>query len=208
MTAIYHITSIKNLPGILRKGGLICDREMMESDREYVSIAHQHIKERRANKQVPCTPGGTVADYVPFYFAPRSPMLYVIYRGGVEGYRDGQTPILHLVSSAEVVKDAGLPFIFTDGHAEMRLSNFYQDLDDLNKVDWNVMRLRYWRDTNADNDRERRRQAEFLIHQFFPFNLVESIGVINSTIQKQVLGLLQNVEKKPDVRVMPSWYYL
>ncbi len=165
MTYIYHITSISNLPSILNAGCLYCDRIVMERNLAHVGIAYQHIKDRRSRKKVPCSPGGAVADYVPFYFAPRSPMLYVIHKGGVEGYQDGQTPILHLVSSVEAVQEAGIPFVFTDGHADMAISRFYTDLRDLNKVEWIIMKDVYWNDSFEDGDRKRRRQAEFLVHQ-------------------------------------------
>jgi hypothetical protein len=207
MTAIYHITHILNLPNILEDGGLWCDRIVAQRNLAHVSIAHQHIKDRRAQKQVPCAPGGMVADYVPFYFAPRSPMLYVINKAGVAGYTDGQRPILHLVASAEAVQAAGLPFTFTDGHAEMDISRFFTDLQDLNQVDWKVMQDRIWRDTLLDGDRKRRRQAEFLVYRFFPFDLVENIGVINQGMAQQVSALLQPLAKKPVVQVHSAWYY-
>jgi hypothetical protein len=207
MTAIYHITHIRNLSNILRDGGLWCDRVVMQRNLAHVGIAHQHIKDRRAQKTVPCAPGGVVADYVPFYFAPRSPMLYVISRGGVENYSEGQRPILHLVSSAEAVLAVNLPFTFTDGHADMDISRYFTSLKDLDQIDWNIMASRYWHDTDQYGDRKRRRQAEFLVHQFFSFALIESIGVINLTMAHQVTGLLQPLVKKPDVKVMPAWYY-
>lgn len=207
MTAIYHITHIRNLQNILADGGLWCDRIVAQRNLAHVSIAHQHIKDRRAQKPVPCGSGGMVADYVPFYFAPRSPMLYVINRGGVEGYEDGQRPILHLVSSAEAVQAAGLPFTFTDGHADVDISQFFTDLHDLNQIDWQIMRGRYWADTLEDGDRTRRRQAEFLVHHFFPFAMVETIGVINRSMAQQVTSLLLPLAKKPIVQVVPAWYY-
>jgi hypothetical protein len=207
MTAIYHITHLANMPNIIRDGGLWCDQVVMERRLAYVSIAHQHIKERRAQKQVPCAAGGTLADYVPFYFAPRSPMLYVIDRGGVEGYTEGQRPILHLVSSAEAVQAAGLPFAFTDGHAEMDINGFFTDLRHLTEIDWNVMQATIWRDTLQDGDRKRRRQAEFLAHQFFSLALVERIGVLNQSLAGQVSALLQPLAQKPTLTVEPTWYY-
>jgi hypothetical protein len=207
MTAIYHITHIRNLPSILKDGGLWCDRVVMERNLAHVGIAHQHIKDRRAQKQVPCAPGGVVADYVPFYFAPRSPMLYVISRGGVENYSEGQQPILHLVSSAEAVFAAGLPFTFTDGHADVDISRYFTDLQDLNQIDWNIMASKYWHDTDQYGDRKRRRQAEFLVREFFPIALIETIGVINQAMVRQVTGLLQPLAKKPSVQAMPAWYY-
>ena len=87
MTDIFHITHIRNLQNIINDGGLWCDRVVSQRNLAHVSIAHQHIKDRRAQKNVPIPPHGVVADYVPFYFAPRSPMLYSISRGNVEGYQ-------------------------------------------------------------------------------------------------------------------------
>jgi hypothetical protein len=207
MTAIYHITHLRNLPNIIKDGGLWCDQIVMQRNLAYVSIAHQHIKERRARKAVECVAGGMLADYVPFYFAPRSPMLYIINKGGVAGYSEGQRPILHLVSSAEAVRAAGLPFAFTDGHAEMDISRFFTDLRDLDKVDWGIMQARYWNDTLQDGDRKRRRQAEFLVHQFFPLSLIERIGVINQKMSWQVSALFLVSAQKPLITIEPTWYY-
>lgn len=165
-TRIFHITHVDNLAAILAEGGLWCDREAAERGVAEVGIAHQHIKERRARRHVPISPGGTLDDYVPFYFAPRSPMLYSIHGGYVEGYSNGQRSVVHLVSSAEAVSASGAPFVFADGHAELDLSDFFDDLDDLNKIDWKIMKAAYWADTNEDGDRKRRRQAEFLVHRF------------------------------------------
>jgi hypothetical protein len=207
MTAIYHITHIRNLQNILADGGLWCDHIVSERNLAHVGIAHQHIKDRRAQKVVPCAPGGMVADYVPFYFAPRSPMLFSIHKGNIEGYQDGQRPLLHLVSSAEAVQSAGFPLIFTDGHAEMDISRFFTSLQDLKEIDWEIMRSSYWANTLEDGDRKRRRQAEFLVWQFFPLDLVETIGVINQSMAQQVSGLLQPLAKKPVIQVQPAWYY-
>jgi hypothetical protein len=56
-------------------------------------VGDPQIKERCRNRAVNTGPGGTIGDYVPFYFAPRSPMLYRIacdHRDGVSGrYADG-----------------------------------------------------------------------------------------------------------------------
>jgi len=81
MTPVYHVTHVSNLPGMLADGGLTCVAKLRQRGASaYRDIAYPHIQDRRANKGVPCGPGGTLADYVPFYFAPRSPMLYTIWR--------------------------------------------------------------------------------------------------------------------------------
>lgn len=207
MTAIYHITHIRNLPNIIKDGGLWCDHVVSERNLAQVSIAHQHIKDRRSAKQVPCSAGGTLANYVPFYFAPRSPMLYAISRGYVQGYVDGQKPILHLVSSAEAVQQSNLTFAFTDGHAPMTISRFFDDLRSLDQIDWEIMKVIYWADTIEDGDRSRRRQAEFLVHQFFPLHLIEEIGVVNKNVAQEVSILLEAEVRKPVLKIAPTWYY-
>lgn len=200
---IYHITHLQNLPGIIAAGGLHCDRAAQ--DAKAVNIGHQHIKERRLNRVVPLPPGGTVGDYVPFYFAPRSPMLFAIHRGNVKGYAEGQRPVIYLRSTAEAVNQAGLRWVFTEGHAEMAYTDFFNDLGDLNKIDWNLMAARYWNDTPGDPDRKRRRQAEFLVRDFFPWGLISYIGVYDRTAVEAVAEMMHG--NGPPVEIQPGWYY-
>ncbi len=205
---IYHITHIDNLESILSEDGLLAYNVMLETQTNYTNIAYENIQDRRATTYVPWDGCGVLHDYVPFYFAPRSPMLYTISRGNVENYTQGQSAVIHLVSSVENIKDKDLCWVFTDGHAVMKFTDFFDDLNDLDDaIDWDVMESRYWNDTNEDNDRKRRRQAEFLVRYFFPWQLITEIGVIDYTIKKQVENILQNFTHKPSVIVRNNWYY-
>lgn len=190
----------------MAEGGLVCDSEAARRHLVIQGVAHAHVKQRRAQTAVPVGPLGVLAEYVPFYFAPRSPMLYAIHTGFVEGYAGGQEEVLHLVSSAEGVAEAGLPFVFTDGHAVVALSRFFSDLGRLTDLDWSVMPLTYWNDTQQDPDRSRRRQAEFLVHRKFPWDLVREIGVIDESRRQEVRGLL-GPGALPEVNVRRNWYY-
>ncbi|MEG4999761.1 type II toxin-antitoxin system toxin DNA ADP-ribosyl transferase DarT [Microcoleus sp. B4-D4] len=204
---IYHITHIENLESILSEGGLLAYNVMLETQTNYTNIAYENIQDRRARIRVPCGSGGVLHDYVPFYFAPRSPMLYTINRGNLKSCSQGQSTVIHLVSSVENIDAAGLDFVFTDGHAVMAFTEFFDDLNHLEQIDWDVMESRYWNDTNEDNDRKRRRQAEFLVRNFFPWHLITEIGVINSTIKSQTENILQNFTHKPSVIIRQQWYY-
>lgn len=206
-TCIYHITHINNLVSILRSGGLIANSRLRYGGINYLDMAHDSIQERRARTPVPCSVGGFLHDYVPFYFAPRSPMLYTIDRGNVEGYAEGQTPVIHLVCEVDTIEAQGLAFAFTDGHAVMAYSDFYDDLKSLALIDWDLMDSRYWFDTADDPNRKCRRQAEFLIHQFCPWSLISKIGVINNQIQTQVHQILQNSNCSIPVEIRRDWYY-
>ena len=62
----------------------------------YQNIAPAGAQGARAAKRVGLSPGGSVHDYVPFYFAPRSPMLSAIHNGQVAGCGLRQQDIVHL----------------------------------------------------------------------------------------------------------------
>jgi len=191
---IYHITHINNLPSILEAGGLIPNSQLKKQQINYLDIAHENIQNRRAKTPVPCSAGGFLHDYVPFYFAPRSPMLYAIHKGNVAGYQEGQNSVIYLVAYVEQIESQGLAFAFTDGHAVMAYTSFYDNLEALeHEIDWELMGEKYWANTPDDPDRKFRRQAEFLVDQFCPWETIKEIGVINQSIQTQVEQLLQTI---------------
>jgi hypothetical protein len=211
VTPLYHITDVRNLAGILGAGGLWGDARRPAGA---VSIAHEHIKARRRARAVQTlrgrriAVGGHLCDYVPFYFAPRSPMLFTIHRGNVPQYPNGQRGIIHLVTSVKRATGTGRAWCFTDGHAEMGLSEFSDDLADLDRlVDWPTMQGDFWNDTVDQPDRKRRRQAEFLVHEFYPWSAFRRIGVHDDDVRRQVEALLAPHEHRPEVAVERGWYY-
>ncbi len=208
MTYIYHITHVNNLPLILSSGGLIAKNRLRQQQIKHLDIAYENIQDRRSRTPVPCGAGGVLHDYVPFYFAPRSPMLCAIHNGRVPGYSQGQNPVIHLVAEAEALEAENIAFAFTDGHAVISYIEFYDDLAALELViDWDLMKSRYWFDNPEDPNRKCRRQAEFLAHQFCPWRLITKIGVRDSIIKSQVEKTLDNLKYKPTIEVYADWYY-
>jgi hypothetical protein len=204
-TKVYHITRVENLPSIVG-AGLLCTTRKSTLKVGHKDIAYAHIQDRRALTTVPLPPDGGLHDYVPFYFGPRSPMLYVRSKE-VEDGTSGQVPIIHLVATAQRIVKDGLRTVFTDGHGTMALSKFYDDLADLDKLAWGIIQGKYWHDTDEYPDRSRRRQAELLVHEHLPWKYVEEIGVINAQIKTQVENALSGSTHKPTVRIQPTWYY-
>lgn len=107
-TPIVHFTRVEHLATIIR-GGLLSDSRAQQSGMLQVEVGHPDIKERRRRRPVPAAAGGVVADYVPFYFAPRSPMLYVIERGNVPTYDQGCDRIIYLVTTTAQSRGAHSP---------------------------------------------------------------------------------------------------
>ncbi len=209
-TPIYHITNVANLPGIVGRGELCSDTIRQRDKLQTVNIAYQHIKERRAKKPIKVGPRGMLSDYVPFYFAPRSPMLFAINGGFVDGYAGGQVDVVHLVSWVEEVDAAGLAWAFSDGHAEMALSKQFEHLADLSKLRWDYLdhlKTAFWNDTSDHPDRKRYRQAEFLVHHVFPWGLVSEVGVLNAHAKKAVDEVLNGGIHHPPVGIRKTWYY-
>jgi hypothetical protein len=203
---LYHITDFNNLESIFQQGGLLAGNVVNEKGVEYENIAHNNIQDRRSMKTVPLPPHGNLHDYDPFYFAPKSPMLYAIHKGQVDGYEKGQSQIVYLISRINIIDAAGLDFVFTDGHAVMRFTDFFKGLEGLNKIDLEVMNPSLWFDTEEDPDRKRRRQAEFLVYKCVPIDILLGFAVKNEEMKRKVEDILHKYNHNKPVAIR-NWYY-
>jgi hypothetical protein len=201
---ILHFTHGRNLPAVLAAGEL----RAHSSAATVADIADASIKARRTTIVVGCGPGGVVGDYVPFYFAPRSPMLFRLHREHAEGEGDGQRPLIYVVATTERMVAAGLQCVFSDGNAAHGLTRFSANLAEMGeRVDWELMEAVIWTDTPEDGDRRRRRQAEFLVHGVVPLSLVDELAVIDVTVASRVHELLDQAGSPLPVVVRPDWYF-
>jgi hypothetical protein len=203
-----HFTHVRNLPGILEAGCLQADSLVDRGSALLVEAADLGIKAERKKIRITLAPYGCVADYVPFYFAPRSPMLFKLAKGGVPTYTDGQDPLIYFVSTVEAVVQAGLRYLFSDGNCASAVTQVSGDLALLESmVDWAVMRARIWSNTAEDPDRMRRRMAEFLVHERVPLRCMAGIAVRTEQMRERVDKTLTAHGVTLPVRVRPNWYY-
>jgi len=207
---IYHITHVRNLAQIVAAGRLWSDAKRIEMSLDCALVGMSEIKRRRLEElEVACHPGTKVGQYVPFYFCPRSIMLYILHRGNNPdlSYRGGQRPIVHLRADLhETVRlgdEHGARWAFTTGNAGTRYASFYDSLDRLNEVNWAAVEARDFRNPAIKEGK----QAEFLVFGSFPWSLVERIGVIDAARLKQVQAVLARAEHQPCVRVERRWYF-
>ena len=166
-TPIYHITHVNNLPEIIVAGCLWADRLIKQRGVNTV-IGFDHIKRRRLDEiEVNCHPDSHVGDYVPFYFCPRSVMLYLIYRRNSRlNFKGGQDEIVHLVFTVETAIGAAAnrPWAYSDGNASASYTKFYSEMGRMNEIiDWEAVRAEQWAEPAVKN----KKQAEFLIHDSF-----------------------------------------
>ena len=136
-------------------------------------------------------------------------MLFQLKTNRVDGYFEGQEPLIYLVSSVQTVVVGGRPFVFSDGHGIAAYTKWFSDVSDLDNVDWNAVYLEYWADTTEDMDRQRRKQAEFLVHEFCDWSLIEEIAVLNTGMKTKVENIMNEYcnEKRRNVLIKPEWYY-
>ena len=208
-TPIFRFLHVDNLEVCLRRGGLHAPNFTPDDGLVYRTIHNVDIQQYRQVARVPCGPQGVVHDYVAFYFGYLSPMLLQLKTGRVEGYGEGQEPLIYLVSTAQAIAQSGTRFVFSDGHGIAAFTHWYDDLADLSRVDWDVVYQKYWADTVDDMDRQRRKQAEFLVHRECRWSLITEIAVLNREMKRRVETILNRfpARMRRNVVIKPDWYY-
>lgn len=205
---LFHMTLIERLPLIVSDGQLVCDAALAHRDLPGQSIGHAHLKARRLTVEVPVPPGGVVGDYVPFYLAPRSPMLYASKKGGVDGRTTGQDGIVYLITTIDRV--AGLGGVVLTSKHPLRKPRFSADLtrfEDESFIDWGVMVDMDYRPRENDTERTERRQAEVLIHNGMPLTAVVGLAARTSTELAAARDVCEPMCEGWYYKARPDWYY-
>lgn len=216
---LFHITAIANLPAICAAGALVSKNGGASAGVAYQNIAHANIQGRRAAKPAPNPPGGTLHDYVPFYFAPRSPMLSAIHNGKVLGCNLRQDDVVHLETYVERVTSNGEEFVFYDRNATLAFSTPFTDLAKLDAVAWDLLTepplldgfCKYFMNRHENEryvDRMEKRQAEFLVRHRVPLQQFIRIGVASAAKAALVQSALMAAGVPLPVVVQPDWYFL
>lgn len=181
---LYRIVHLQNVEYILRNG--LYTRQSPNSDPNYIDIGDSKLISQRHNYQVKLAGCGNLGEYVPFYFAGHSPMLLNIKTGFRRITKRPQYEIVYIVCKLDDVLAHCNEWVFTDGHAKDNLSSHFNNIQDLDKIDWDTIRLQYWQNTDVDFDRQRRKQAEFLVRNHVPVFCIETI-VVKDNPRKQIL---------------------
>ncbi len=205
---IYRIVHIDNVEYLLKNG--MHHRDHYDADPNYINIGDSDLIAKRNEYPVGINPpGGNLGEYIPFYFGPLSPMLLNIKTGYSLVKQRPQKDIIYLVCKLTDIVSNCNEWCFTDGHAKIRITTFYNSLDDLNEVSWNIVAERYWRNTEDDFDRMRKKQAEFLVKGHVPANCIFGIVTYNKEAANNVKKILDKLNLDIPVKINPngSYYY-
>lgn len=205
---LYHIVHVDRLPSIIDDGYLWSDAEIVRRASPGTTIGMNEIKQRRLNHlTLDSHPDLHVGDCVPFYFCARSIMLYLIHQANHAelDYRGGQGPIVHLEADLRQTvawaEEHGQSWAFTLSNAGAYYFEDRCDLDQLHEIEWEAVVATRWQRCKDG------KQAEFLIEQQFPWELVSRIGVLSRPVYGQVQAALEDSAHNPAVEIIPAWYY-
>lgn len=211
---IYHIIHVDRLASVIADGCLWCDAQVIQRNRPGTQIGMSNIKQRRLRElKLHSHPDLLVGGCVPFYFCPRSVMLFIIHRGNHQdlAYRGGQGPIIHLEADLHEVVDWAernrRRWAFTLSNAGARYFEDRNDLNRLGEIDWDAVQSSQWKGNNLPHSGKEGKQAEFLLEGWFPWELISRIGVQSQPVHEQVSAALAGNGHRPMLELKPDWYY-
>jgi len=207
---IYHIAHVDRLQSIATEGWLWSDAEIARRPTTGTTIGMNAIKRRRLYELTLTSHRDLhVGECVPFYFCPRSIMLYLIFRGNHSelSYRGGQEPIIHLeadlLTTVAWANQNDIRWAFTLSNAGTKYFEDRCDLAALGEIDWTAVHSHHWRDPSVKEGK----QAEFLIERCFSWKLVTRIGVCSEYMYQEVVNRLRSQGHCPRVELRRDWYY-
>lgn len=202
---IFRIVHRDNLPWILRHG-LYC-RNSPSLNPTYRTIGNVELIDKRQHRLVDIPPGGTLSDYVPFYFTPFSPMMLNIKTGYGGITKVPNEEVVILVSSLYKISEMGISFVFTDRHAYLRGAEFFSRLEDLDKVDWGLLQSKDFRRDPDDPGKIERYQAEALVHYHLPVGAMLGIVCYTDAAKTQLERSVAENGQDLQVHKITGWYF-
>lgn len=198
---IFRIVHRDNMADVWANG---CHCKSTTKGKKYTEIGNLELISRRDGRLVPCGPGGTLSDYVPFYFTPYTPMLYNIKTGYGGVQKRPVEEIVILISSLHTVKSQGVLFVFSDRHAYLKTALFSNDLADLDRITWPTLQARDFR--KDDLDRFEKYQAEALIHKHMPLTAITGVVCYNDSVRADMQAAADAHGATVKITEQPNWY--
>ena len=197
----FRITHIDNI-AYIEKCGLTRSISPLR-DPSYIGIGDRQVINIRScrfiNKH-------QLSDYIPFYFGPRSPMLYVIQHGYNGVQLVAAEDIVYCVIRLEDLVDNDIDCVFTDGHALSALTSFYPKeklalidnyvkIEDVFSTQWNI---------DNDIDLKRRKEAELLVNNDLGVQYIKGYVVYNEAAMERLISIGVASEK---IVVRQNYYF-
>ncbi len=202
---VFRITHRENVPWILEKG--LHAKNGALSDPNFRLIGNRDLIRKRTEHPVGVDPGGTLSDYVPFYFTPFSMMLFNINTGYNGVPKVPNEEIVIMVSSLRDIAELGISYVFTDVHAYLELARYSTKLDELGRIDWELLQKRDFKRDNNDLGKTDRYQAEALIWKHLPASALQGVCCYTEAVRDSIQARATELGLSLKILKTPSWYF-
>lgn len=210
---IYHIVHYDRLASIIADSCLWSDAHSRLRNSTGTIIGDPGIKEARLTKRLLTYPELCVGNCVPFYFCPRSVMLYRLMRSNYRGqsYTGGEVPVVHLEAdfhtSVKWAADNRKKWVLTTENARSKSAEDYDSINAIEKLNWDAIKNKTWGYQGVDPAVKSHKQSEFLMEESFPWHLIERIGIHPRMEARHINAVLTSSTHRPPVEFMKDWYY-
>lgn len=183
--SFFYFASIENIENIVKLGILsknyICKNKIKTS-----SFANEEVQNRRAVKHITLNKGQRVNlhNTVPVYLKTKTPTFY-------SPSIKQEDMVFMVIDAQKLLIDTQIAYAFCDGNAASGDTIFYNDLDSLNKLPWDVLNNinRYW----DYPDGMRKGNAEFLIYPSILLSKIKNFVVFDENAEKKLTESLGNL---------------
>lgn len=149
-----------------------------------------------------------LGDYIPFYFGPRTPMLYEIQHGFNNVKRRNPEEIVYCIISLQDVIDKRLEGFFTDGHAKNVMTTFYHNsrLGDISQLvrREDVFEHNWGPQYDNTGETKRKKSAELLLKDNINPEYIKWFVVYNNQAKSTLINY--GVEEKK-ILVKQDFYF-
>lgn len=202
---IFRITHRSNVAWILGNGMHCANSEVR--DPRFVQIGNADLIGRRRERGVGGPYGGTLSDYVPFYFTPFSPMFLNIITGrGVP--RQPKRDIVVFATSIWQLEELGVPFVISDRHAFVETAQFTADCKEgLGWQDWPRLQARDFKRDPFDPGKFERYEAETLVFQHVPPAAFLDVYTYDEAAAQEVRVAAEHCGNQLNIVARPQAYF-
>lgn len=205
ITVAMRMVHIKNIPHILVHG--ITLRGSEQANKDYIPIGDSSLIVSRSEWKIPNT-DYYLGDYIPFYFGPRTPMLYEIQHGFNNVKRRNPEEIVYCIISLQDVIDKRLEGFFTDGHAKNVMTTFYHNsrLGDISQLvrREDVFEHNWGPQYDNTGETKRKKSAELLLKDNINPEYIKWFVVYNNQAKSTLINY--GVEEKK-ILVKQDFYF-
>ena len=161
----------------------------------------------RDSRDVPIPPHGTLSDYIPFYFTPKSPMMYNIVTGWAGIPQRSSSDIAIMVSSLRDLAGSGIMALYTDRHAYLMTARFFSSLDHLDAISWGPLQRHDFKRDVDDPEKKEKYQAEALVHRHLPIERLSEIACYSDEGREFLEESRDKLGLELTITVRRRWYF-